>query len=120
MVLCECLLSCGRSEQLYQRHGDTICEYLTHTVLPALRHQRSEFLLTELTQRWANHKIMNRWMQKFFMYLDRYYVKHHSMLTLDVAGLKHFKTLVYSEVKKDVVNASKGGVASLSLSLSRG
>jgi len=93
------------SEQLYQRHGDTICAYLTETVLPALRAQKSDFLLTELTKRWANHKIMNKWMQKFFMYLDRYYVKHHSLPTLDVAGLKHFKTLVYAEVKKEVVGA---------------
>lgn len=93
------------SEQLYQRHGETICAYLTQTVLPALRHQRQEFLLQELTKRWANHKIMNRWMQKFFMYLDRYYVKHHSLPTLDVAGLKHFKNLVYCEVKKEAVTA---------------
>jgi cullin 1 len=96
------------SEQLYQRHGETICDYLTKTVLPALRHQHNDFLLTELTKRWANHKIMNKWMRLFFMYLDRYYVKHHSLPTLDVAGLKHFKTLVYNEVKKDVVNAMIG------------
>ncbi|KAH8064472.1 hypothetical protein JL722_1346 [Aureococcus anophagefferens] len=95
------------SEQLYQRHGETICDYLTKTVLP-LRHQHNDFLLTELTKRWANHKIMNKWMRLFFMYLDRYYVKHHSLPTLDVAGLKHFKTLVYNEVKKDVVNAMIG------------
>ena len=93
------------SEQLYQRHGETICTYLTETVLPALRSQKSDYLLTELTKRWGNHKIMNKWMQKFFMYLDRYYVKHHSLPTLDVAGLKHFKTLVYNDVKKDVVAA---------------
>mmetsp|Transcript_3656 Transcript_3656/g.10804 ORF Transcript_3656/g.10804 Transcript_3656/m.10804 type:complete len:745 (-) Transcript_3656:39-2273(-) len=93
------------SEQLYQRHGETICDYLSKTVLPALKNQRDTFLLTELTKRWANHKIMNKWMRLFFMYLDRYYVKHHSLPTLDVAGLKHFKTLVYNEVKKDVVNA---------------
>ena len=73
-----------------------------------MRHQRNDFLLTELTKRWANHKIMNKWMRLFFMYLDRYYVKHHSLPTLDVAGLKHFKTLVYNEVKKDVVNAMIG------------
>jgi len=50
-------------------------------VLPALRHQHNDFLLTELTKRWANHKIMNKWMRLFFMYLDRYYVKHHSLPT---------------------------------------
>ena len=48
---------------------------------------------------------MNKWMQKFFMYLDRYYVKHHSLPTLDSAGLKHFKMLIYNESKKDAVSA---------------
>ena len=46
-----------------------------------------------------------QWLQKFFMYLDRYYVKHHSLATLAISGLRHFKTLVYDEVKKDVANA---------------
>ena len=59
------------SEQLYQRHGEVISNYLTHTVLPALRDRHNEFLLKELTRRWSNHEIMNKWMQRFFMYLDR-------------------------------------------------
>jgi len=54
-------------------------------VLPSLKHQRNDFLLTELTKRWANHKIMNKWMRLFFMYLDRYYVKHHSLPTRGAA-----------------------------------
>ena len=93
------------SEQLYLRHGETICNYLTQTVLPALRTHHDDYLLQELVRRWSNHKIMNRWMQKFFMYLDRYYVKHHSLPTLDSAGLKHFKMLIYNEAKKDAVSA---------------
>lgn len=36
-------------------------------VLPALRGQHHVFLLKELTVRWANHEIMNKWMQRFFM-----------------------------------------------------
>lgn len=93
------------SEQLYQRHGETIQKYLTHSVLPALRDQHNEFLLKELTRRWSNHEIMNKWMQKFFMYLDRYYVKHHSLDPLMKAGLKHFKNLIFDAVKMDVANA---------------
>ena len=69
------------SEQLYQRHGETICDYLSKTVLPALKQKSGNALLTELTVRWSNHKIMNKWMRLFFMYLDRYYVKHHSLPT---------------------------------------
>lgn len=59
------------SEQLYQRHGDTIKNYLSSTVLPALRDKHDEYLLKELHHRWTNHKIMNKWMTRFFMYLDR-------------------------------------------------
>ena len=55
-------------------------------VLPSLRDRHDEFLLRELIRRWENHRIMNKWMQKFFMYLDRYYVKHHSLPTLEEAG----------------------------------
>eukprot|EP00752_Nemacystus_decipiens_P005718 g5175.t1 len=93
------------SEQLYDRHGDTISQYLSGTVVNALREQHGEFLLKELVRRWSNHKIMNQWMQKFFQYLDRYYVKHHSLPSLSEAGLKHFKNLVYDVVKTTVVNA---------------
>jgi len=93
------------SEQLYQRHGETIGAYLTGKVLPMLRDKHNAYLLHELTKCWANHKIMNQWMQKFFMYLDRYYVKHHSLPTLTEAGLQHFRDLVYNVVKRNVVNA---------------
>ena len=40
-------------------------------VLPSLRGQNSEFLLKELHTRWTNHRIMVRWLSKFFNYLDR-------------------------------------------------
>lgn len=46
-------------------------QYLSGTVVNALREQHGEFLLKELVRRWSNHKIMNQWMQKFFQYLDR-------------------------------------------------
>mmetsp|Transcript_49470 Transcript_49470/g.59897 ORF Transcript_49470/g.59897 Transcript_49470/m.59897 type:complete len:744 (-) Transcript_49470:240-2471(-) len=92
------------SRDLYQRHGETIENYLTSTVLPALREktgQNGPILLKELQSRWVNHQIMNKWLKKFFTYLDRYYVKHHSLPTLSQAGLKHFKTHIYDEMKRD-------------------
>jgi hypothetical protein len=41
-------------------------------VLPALKEHRDEFLLKELHKRWDNHKVMVRWLSRFFTYLDRY------------------------------------------------
>lgn len=96
------------SRELYNRHGETIERYLTTKVLPALREkvgQGGTLLLSELKHRWANHQIMNKWLKKFFSYLDRYFVVHHTLPSLLDAGLRHFKTQVYEEVKTDATNA---------------
>ena len=93
------------SEQLYERHGETIKLYLSNQVLPSLEAQHDEFILTALDRRWKNHLIMNKWMNRFFMYLDRYHVKHHNLPTLQEAGLKLFKKIVFDSVKKNVVTA---------------
>jgi len=93
------------SRELYSRHGETIASYLTRVVLPVLREKRDIHLLVELKYRWENHIIMNKWLKKFFTYLDRYYVKHNTLPTLSHAGLRHFQTLVYEEVKRDVCTA---------------
>jgi cullin 1 len=93
------------SEQLYVRHGESIAGYLRQTVLAELRSKHKDSQLSELAARWSNHRIMNKWMTRFFMYLDRYYVKHHSLPTLDAAGLKHFKEIVYDEVKRDCMTS---------------
>jgi hypothetical protein len=41
-------------------------------VLPSLREHRDEVLLRELHNRWNNHKLMVRWLSRFFNYLDRW------------------------------------------------
>eukprot|EP01038_Epipyxis_sp_PR26KG_P011634 gene11634-15584_t len=90
------------SEQLYQRHGETIANYLSKVVLPALNGKRDTFLLSEFVLRGENHNVMNKWYKMFFTYLDRYHVKYHQLPSLEEAGLKQFKTVVYDTVKKDV------------------
>ncbi len=40
-------------------------------VLPALKDKKDEYLLKELLKRWDNHKVMVRWLSRFFNYLDR-------------------------------------------------
>jgi cullin 1 len=80
-------------------------------VLPALREKTGQggtVLLRELQHRWTNHEIMNKWLKKFFTYLDRYYVKHHSLPTLSQAGLCCFRTHVYDEMKGATTTAILG------------
>lgn len=87
------------SQQLYERHGQTFDAYLAQQVLPSLEKAHDEVFLSELVKRWQNHKLMNKWMSRFFMYLDRYYVKHHSLPTLEEAGLQSFDRVVFQKIK---------------------
>lgn len=94
------------SEQLYNRYRDAFNYYINHRVLPALREHRDDVLLRELWQRWGNHKLMVRWLSRFFNYLDRYYVIRHSLHALKDVGLLAFRDLVYVEMNgraKDAV-----------------
>ena len=55
------------------QRGSVCCgaEACHRQVLPALQDHREEFLLKELYKRWCNHKVMVRWLSRFFNYLDR-------------------------------------------------
>lgn len=63
-------------------------------VLPSLREKHDEFMLRELVKRWANHKIMVRWLSRFFHYLDRYFIARRSLPPLNEVGLTCFRDLV--------------------------
>lgn len=93
------------SEQLYNRYREAFNSYINDKVLPSLREHRDEVLLRELYQRWCNHKLMVRWLSRFFNYLDRYYVLRHSLHPLKDVGLLCFRDHVYVEVKRRAKDA---------------
>ncbi|MCD7471288.1 Cullin-1 [Datura stramonium] len=46
-------------QQLYDKYKEAFDEYISSTVLPALREKHdAEFMLRELVKRWENHKLM--------------------------------------------------------------
>lgn len=53
------------SQQLYDKYRESFEEYISSTVLPSLREKHDEFMLRELVKRWANHKVMVRWLSRF-------------------------------------------------------
>ncbi|XP_060668646.1 cullin-1 [Ziziphus jujuba] len=71
--------------------------------LHILKHD--EFMLRELVKRWANYKIMVRWLAKFFRYLDKYFVARRSLQPLTEVGLKCFHDQVYQELNAKVSDA---------------
>lgn len=93
------------SEQLYRRYGEAMSDYVNRQVLPALRDKTDIILMKELLHRWSNHKIYVKWMDRFFTYLDRYYVKLQSVETLHNRGYTIFHQLVFEETKKDTRTA---------------
>ncbi|KAK9945609.1 hypothetical protein M0R45_011117 [Rubus argutus] len=86
------------SQQLYDKYKEAFEEYITSTVMPSLREKHDEFMLRELVQRWSNHKVMVRWLSRFFHYLDRYFIARRSLPALNEVGLSCFRDLVYREV----------------------
>ncbi|KAG6468463.1 hypothetical protein ZIOFF_073150 [Zingiber officinale] len=78
---------------------------LVQLVLPSLRVKHDEFMLRELVKRWLNHKVMVRWLSRFFHYLDRYFITRRSLPPLNEVGLTRFHDLVYQEVKSKVKDA---------------
>ncbi|KAG4942183.1 hypothetical protein JHK85_046829 [Glycine max] len=77
----------------------------SNQVLPSLREKHDEFMLRELVKRWANHKIMVRWLSRFFHYLDRYFIARRSLPPLNEVGLTCFRDLVYKELNGKVRDA---------------
>ncbi|KAK8639566.1 hypothetical protein V6N13_137941 [Hibiscus sabdariffa] len=93
------------SEQLYNKYKETLEEYITSTVLPSLEEKHDKFMLKELVQRWLNHKLMVKWLVRFFHYLDRYFINRRSLPALNVVGLNCFRVLVYEEMHAKVKDA---------------
>jgi cullin 1 len=88
------------SAQLYLRYREAFQTYIADSVLPSLHGQHGEHLLHQLVHRWNNHKIMVRWLRRFFNYLDRYYIQRHTLHSLNDVGLMVFRDSIYDKMKK--------------------
>jgi len=93
------------SQQLYDKYREAFEKYIRDAVLPAIKEKHDEFMLKELKQRWANHKIMVRWLSRFFHYLDRYFITRRSLTPLRDVGLICFRDLIFQEIKGKVKDA---------------
>jgi cullin 1 len=62
-------------------------------------------LLVKLQAKWENHGIMVRWMQRFFQYLDRFYVEINSLTPLLLQGTKIFKTVIFQPLVTNITQS---------------
>ncbi|KAF3976014.1 hypothetical protein CMV_000761 [Castanea mollissima] len=93
------------SEKVYKKYQEVFEEYIIPKVLPSIKEKHGEIMLMELVKRWVNHKIMIRWLSRFFEYLSRsYLVKKLDFSSLEELGVKHFRNLVYLEVGRNAID----------------
>ncbi|XP_010470191.1 PREDICTED: putative cullin-like protein 2 isoform X2 [Camelina sativa] len=87
------------SQQCYEEYREVIEDYTIQTVLPSLREKHDEDMLKELVKRWKIHKVLVRYLARFFSYLERYFVPLGRIPTLREVGLTCFRDLVYREMQ---------------------
>ncbi|KAF5207070.1 cullin-1-like [Thalictrum thalictroides] len=87
------------SQKFYDKYKETFQEYITSKVLPSLREKKDEEFVREIVKRWSNHKVMVRWLSRFFHYLDRYYLDREKLPSTEEVGFMTFFDMVYLGMK---------------------
>lgn len=68
-------------------------------------------MLEALKKRWEDHEVMVKWMQRFFQYLDRFYVEMNSITKLSDQGFKIFKEVLFKSIQENTTRAIVEAVA---------
>ncbi|XP_039071305.1 cullin-1-like [Hibiscus syriacus] len=92
----------GMCEVLYEKYNDVFKDYINSQVLPSLQGKEDEALVKETVKRWSNHKVMTRWLVRFFHYLDRYFAPKRKLPTLQDSALLSFYNLVFGEFNNQI------------------
>ncbi|KAJ3703845.1 hypothetical protein LUZ61_007550 [Rhynchospora tenuis] len=91
-------------KELYRLYEDFLQHYINTRVLPAIRGKSGEHLLRETVRRWRDYKFIMRWMIRFFLYLDQFFVGRYGRPTIRNAALIMFHNLVYEEMKGEIIS----------------
>ncbi|GMI64090.1 cullin 1, AUXIN RESISTANT 6, INCURVATA 13 [Hibiscus trionum] len=95
----------GICEVLYDKYNNVFKDYINSHVLPSLQGKKDEALVKETEKRWSNHKVMTRWLFRFFHYLDRYFVPKRKVPPLQESALLCFYNLVFGEFNNQIRDA---------------
>jgi cullin 1 len=74
-------------------------------VKPALSIKHDEALLQALADAWENHQLMDRWMSKFFRYLNKAFVDTKNVPSLQQVAVTAFKECLFASVQGEIVRA---------------
>ncbi|KAJ8565983.1 hypothetical protein K7X08_008559 [Anisodus acutangulus] len=93
------------AHKLYLQYKKTMEDYVSSKVVPSIRGKKDDILLHGLVKRWNNHKVMTRWLIRFFHYLDRYLVPRRKLPSLQETSCFAFYELAYGEMNDGVTDA---------------
>ncbi|CAI9107936.1 OLC1v1007421C1 [Oldenlandia corymbosa var. corymbosa] len=98
------------NDLIYDKYREFFDYYLVERVLAVLKQKRDgggdEVFLREVVFRWENHKVMVKWVSRFFNYVDRFYTYRNALDSLHHVGLARFRGLIYDVMKGDFRNAT--------------
>ncbi|KAK8682104.1 hypothetical protein V6N13_054501 [Hibiscus sabdariffa] len=92
-------------EVLYEEYNKVFKDYNNGRVLPCLQGKKGKALVKETERRWSDHKVMTRWLVRFFHYLDRYFVPKRKVPPLQESALLCFYDLVFGEFSDQIRDA---------------
>ncbi|KAL6616661.1 hypothetical protein ACP70R_038931 [Stipagrostis hirtigluma subsp. patula] len=80
-------------------------EFFYYMVLPHLMHKRDDYLFREIVNMWSNYSTMISCVSGFFSYLDRCFVAHSKLPSLNDTAATSFFGPVFSFFKDEVTDA---------------
>uniref|UniRef100_A0A0D9ZVC2 Cullin N-terminal domain-containing protein n=1 Tax=Oryza glumipatula TaxID=40148 RepID=A0A0D9ZVC2_9ORYZ len=95
-------------KELYHLCKQALDDHLDSIVLPSLNEKHGKFLLAEMLQSWEKHKLMVRWLRRFFDYLDRVYITWKSLHSLEHMGWIGFRDMVFDKLKSTLTTTVIG------------
>lgn len=93
------------SEELYKRYQQIYRSYFEKTVVRSVKEKGGNAMLKELSKRWTIHKVMVRWLSRFFNYLDRYYIPRNNLQGLRDLGIVLFGYHVHCMIQQSSTDA---------------
>lgn len=88
--------------KLYKLFRKSVEHYLTKVSVPAVRESPEDFKCAAIVKQWQDHRLISDWMCRFFCYVDRFYVRRRSLLTLGQVCLDAFRRLVFSPMEEQL------------------
>ncbi|KAF0927740.1 hypothetical protein E2562_035989 [Oryza meyeriana var. granulata] len=89
-------------QEMYNGYKKTLEDCVRAMALPHLMHKRDDCFLRELVKMWSNYCSMVRFTTGFFAYLDRCFVAHRKLPSLEDTAATSFFSPVFSYFNNEI------------------